>query len=894
MMISAFPKSHTGLPGLFRRSFAPKTLLLIFVVSQMVSFETANGAPSITNAADSALSSREFEEIVVNFEVQRLLNVDLFAQYDGESLYLPALRVFETLGMDVTTSEGRKRYKGYLSTKAEKLEIDVTRGKVRTPYFDGTMSAADYYIFNNNLYIRLDLFKTYFGLPLVFYFEELRVFLPLDKNFPAFQKLKRKLAHKRLRETQVEVSDALTLPRTNSYLRGGVADWSLSTNPIGGGEQFANLTAGGMLLGGDINISAAADTRQGFDASQTRMRWRRYFENKSALSQVEMGDVFNGSSLARALRGGRLTNKPITQRRFFETIDLSGDLGSNWEVELYVDGRLKDFTTTDAGGKYDFNLDVFYGASVITLKMYGPNGEVRTEERYRRIPFNLIPHGRFDYDFAVGKQNQSDSSRFYSNASASYGVTSNLTAGIGLDVPMTPAEGEKALLAGELAFQLFSNLTLNTSLSPNNELDYGLSYTQSSVNLAAGYTKFYENSTRNVLRQIDKVTLSISSPFRIKNRSVGLRFHATIDRFPTFKTTNMNYGFSASLSKVNLNYLGKYKINSSVASSSRDISSQIFATLSLSRWIRPQFRVEYSHSSGALTKLGVFFSRRVFRSGQVTLSYERNPVLKTNTATFNFSLLTDFASLSSRSIATAGGVNINQLYRGSVRYDQNTGSVLFDRNNGVGLGSAVIQPFLDENYNGRQDAGEEKLQGLRARINGAGGAARKGDNLYYYDRLRPYDEYVVQIDEYSLDDPQLKPAHDNFRVAVNPNVVTSINVPVVAASDITGAVRRATTAGPVGVGGLTVVIFNISRDMMTQVTTFNDGEYYYLGLLPGRYRAYIDPKKLEAFGYKSTPASLEFEIKPEPGGSSITDIDFLVAPSFSDVTADGTKKKVKK
>ncbi len=209
--------------------------------------------------------------------------------------------------------------------------------------------------------------------------------------------------------------------------------------------------------------------------------------------------------------------------------------------------------------------------------------------------------------------------------------------------------------------------------------------------------------------------------------------------------------------------------------------------------------------------------------------------------------------------------------------------MLFDRNNGVGLGSAVVQPFLDDNYNGRKDEGEEELQGLRAKINGAGGAPRAGNSLYYYNRLRPYDNYIVQIDEYSLDDPQLKPLHDNYSVAVNPNMVTSIEVPVVTASDIMGAVKRVTDVGPVGVGGIKIVIFNVSRDVVTQVDSFNDGEFYYLGLLPGRYRAYIDNDQLESYGYKATPPSIEFEIKPEPGGSTIEAIDFLLSPALVEV-----------
>ncbi len=659
---------HKSTTNVGRRRFFALKLLLAFASITLTSEATVYGQSS-SETSGASVAVPEFEEIVINFEVQRLLNADIFAQYDGENIYLPVKRILEILGMQIKIAEGQSRLTGFLNSKSEKLEIDLTRNKIRTPYFEGQLAAIDYFANSVDMYVRLDLFEKFFGLPVVFYFGELRAFLPLDKSFPTYQKIKRKLVQKALRKKQVVLSDIHTLSRTSSYLTGGVADWSLSTNPVGGGEQFANLTLGGMVLGGDVNVGMAGDTRQGFDANQMRMRWRRHFDDKPAISQVELGDVFTGSSLSRSLRGGRITNKPLVQRKFFESVNLSGDLGANWEVELFVDGRLKDFTTTDAEGRYDFNLDVFYGASVIELKMYGPNGETRTEERYRRIPFNLIPRGNLDYDFGVGEQDRFDTSRLYSNGSVSYGLTSKITLGAGVDFPITPRADEIALFAGEVAFQMFSNLTLNSSISPNNEIAYGLSYTQAKVSLAGSYKKFYEGSPRNILNQLDRLSVSVSSPFKLLNQNVGVRFHTTIDRFPTFKTTNMNYGFNASLPRVNLNYIGKYKISSSLSASTKDISSQMFATISLSRWLRPQVRVEYNHTAGALTKYGIFVGRRVFRTGQVTLSYERNPLVGTSIAMFTFSLLTDFASMTSRSIATTGRMNMNQLYRGSVRYD---------------------------------------------------------------------------------------------------------------------------------------------------------------------------------------------------------------------------------
>ena len=150
--------------------------------------------------------------------------------------------------------------------------------------------------------------------------------------------------------------------------------------------------------------------------------------------------------------------------------------------------------------------------------------------------------------------------------------------------------------------------------------------------------------------------------------------------------------------------------------------------------------------------------------------------------------------------------------------------------------------------------------------------------MYYYDRLRPYDEYLLQIDEYSLDDPLLKPTNEAYQVTLNPNVITPIEVPLVIAGELSGQVRRHLEYGEAGIGGIKLIVVNVSKDIMSEVTTFTDGEYYFLGLLPGSYRVYIDPAQLENYGYTARPEAREFKITSEEGGASVADVDFLLVP----------------
>jgi hypothetical protein len=223
-------------------------------------------------------------------------------------------------------------------------------------------------------------------------------------------------------------------------------------------------------------------------------------------------------------------------------------------------------------------------------------------------------------------------------------------------------------------------------------------------------------------------------------------------------------------------------------------------------------------------------------------------------------------------------VYVSQVQRGSIQYDQDVHAFRFDRRNSVGYGVAVVRPFMDVNDNGKREENETLLPGVKAKISGASGVPSGSKKTYYYNSLRPYDKYIVQVDQFSIDDPTLKPTNDNYSVTINPNMVNAINIPIVTVSDVSGLIERQTPQGNSGTGGIKVLFTNLSKEVTTTVQTFSNGEYYYLGLLPGMYRAEIDPAQLTKYGYVTEPVYREFEIKPGASGMSLEAINFLLVP----------------
>jgi len=833
--------------------------------------------------AMAGAQERYHEEIVVNFRVPRLLDQDIFVLYDGQTIYVPVTDVFSLLGIHVERERSTGSYSGYLLSRDQEFKIDPRRLRTSCYGREHLLDSNDFFLTETDFYLRVDLYEEIFKLRMKFSFSDLNIFLPYNEDFPAYQKLQRELAHRNLRRSAEALKDIQPIERRRKYIGGAVADWTLSANPAGENRvHYYGLNLGGMILGGDFTLNGTGNTQTGVEADQLSYRWRYAFNDNPYLTQVHAGDFYTGGNYGRSIKGLSFTNQPTVNRKFFQTVRVSDFIGEGWEVELFVNNQLVDFAHTDQSGRYEFLVDINYGSSYITLKMYGPNGELRTEEQYVRTPFTLVPMNTIEYTLAAGEQRHSAEKRRYAQASSYYGVLHNLTLGVKSEVPLDPPDREDSRVAFEANYQAMGDLLLNGSFSPGYDISASASFSRpASFNLAASYTRYFENEIHNLARQIHAITFSASAPLKLAGRSVGLRYYVTNIKYPAYQLTNMSYGITTSIKMLQINYFGQFRISQNQNYSTKILTSRLFAAIFDSRIFSPRFTLEYHHTYNEVQKYGISLSQRLFRTGRISISFERLVPNRTNQISVSFDLYNGFATFATRATRTADRTNVTQMQYGSVQYDHEGRTLRFDRRSRVGYGTAVVRPFLDDNYNGEYDEGERYLSGLQARLRGAGGRPHGPNRLYYYDRLRPYDEYMVKIESASLDNPLLKPAHENYKVTVNPNMVTSIEVPLILGGEVSGLVQRRRVQDTVGMGGIHLVLVNLTTESVTELTTFNSGEFYYLGLIPGQYEAYIDPGQLADLGYESTPAVLKFEIDPARGKEIIENLNFLLAPTAS-------------
>ncbi|HVM23482.1 MAG TPA: hypothetical protein VM308_09340 [Sphingomicrobium sp.] len=104
------------------------------------------------------------------------------------------------------------------------------------------------------------------------------------------------------------------------------------------------------------------------------------------------------SGTGAAGRGAVVTNRPLGARTAFDRTRFEGDLPAGWEAEIYRNGELLGFAKADPSQRYVFNdVQLIYGDNRIEVRLYGPQGQVRTREETINVGQDNVPPGKTWY-----------------------------------------------------------------------------------------------------------------------------------------------------------------------------------------------------------------------------------------------------------------------------------------------------------------------------------------------------------------------------------------------------------------------------------------------------------------------------------------------------------------
>ena len=858
-----------------RRMYVFSPRYLIFFVHFLIIF---------TGFRSFAQGEPEYDEISVFIDVPRLGGGEISAVIKGEEIYLPVTDLFDFLKIRNIPSPGLDTISGFFINQEAPYLIDRLKNSIQLGEKIFDLDAGALIRTETNLYLRGDYFGKIFGLDCIFSFRNLSVVINTRLDLPVIREMRQEEMRQNMTRLKGEVKADTTIGRSYPMFHFGMADWSaIATEQINGpAETRLNLALGSIIAGGETTVSINYNTRDPFTEKQQFYLWRYVNNDNRALRQVMAGKIATRaiSSIYNPVVGVQFTNTPTTFRRSFGSYTLSDKTEPGWIVELYVNNILVDYVKADASGFFTFEVPLVYGNSLVMLKFYGPWGEERTREQNIIIPFNFLPKNTLEYTVSAGIVEDSLSSRF-SRTSFNYGLTRGVTVGAGFEYLSSVSSG--ALMPYvNASLRLVSNLLLSGEYTHTVRAKGTLSYRlPSNIQFDINYTKYARDQKAINYNYLEERKIAVSMPIRLKNFSVYNRLSVNQLVLPTTNYTTGEWMLSGSLMGVstNLTTYALYIGNSApYAYSNLSLSFRFPSNFT----VIPQAQYSYTDKKFISAKLGL--EKRLLKHGFLNLSYEQNFRSNLRMGEVGFRYDFKFAQAGFSTRQTDKLTTLIQYARGSLINDRQTNYLGTDNRTNVGKGGISIIPYLDINNNGKRDPGEPKAYGLNLHASGGRIERSEKDTIIRILNLEPYTDCFIELDQSSLDNIAWRLKNRTMRVAVDPNKLKLIEIPVTVIGEASGTVMVEKRGETTGLARMIVNFYSVDQRLAGRVLTEEDGYFSFLGLASGAYNVRIDSVQLRKLEMLSSPDSINFEITANIDGDFVDGLDFTLKMKYPDTT----------
>jgi hypothetical protein len=829
------------------------------------------------------------QEIYLSFSYAGITNTVITALYEGDSVYIPIGTLFKQLHVDESINLRDSTIKGFFINPNRQYEINFARHIARLGKREISFDSSKVIIGQIDFYVLPSLLSKIFNLNFSADFSSLGLSLTTEEELPIVTEYQREARRSYLVSSpQASLLQApLAYPRNRSLLNGGVVDYSLSGfNGAGQSAYNYNLTGGAELLGGETegtifgNISGGSSSVYSSD-----LVWKYVFDSTNYISYAGLGNLSSNGLTQYSFRGIQISNEPATLRTIFSKYVIDAKTKPNWDVELYLNGQLVGYSQADAEGNAHFTIPLVYGTSFIQLKYYGPSGEVIESDRRLQIPFTFVPTGQITYTIGGGKLNNTDYDFLSGDAVA--GITDWLTDKIGMDYVDDPMFS-KPLFYNSLSLRISSEYTVNLDAAPSayyRSTFNALYPSQSSFDLE--YSRYQTNLLYNPSDKIQDAQADISIPLVLSSSSFSVR-GSTVWQEYVGGQTSYSYSafFNASVGQFNtsLGYLASildYGYGSIIRS--YGLTADVLYSFSL-----PEGAFDFLNGSllnttmrygvlkNSLDDIRFELSKNIGQYVRVAVAAERDFVNRFSI--FSLQIVADlpFTRLTGNSQTQNGRTWLTENLSGSIGLDSKYDDFVFNNLGWVGHSAASIRMFVDNNNDGVYDEGDEIISGGSVTLRQAVASEVSSEGVVREWNLLPYTQYSADIDLSSIKNPLLIPKMKSFSFVTDPNSYKPIDIPFFAGGIVDGTVLKVGEKTTTAIPGLSIEIKSLGSDLHKTISVFNDGSFYYMGLPPGKYEAYVDSSQLSMLGVYADPAVLTFEVKATKNGDFVEGLTILL------------------
>ncbi|MBJ7502065.1 MAG: carboxypeptidase regulatory-like domain-containing protein [Sphingopyxis sp.] len=785
------------------------------------------------------------------------------------------------LALDLAVRVDRKlrRATGWVFDERRSLTIDRDAGEVRAGSQGFRLGATTIRDTAAGWCVDLDSLNQWLGVPLAADLSNAVLRIDSKDKLP-FQLAAERRARAASIRPQAQF-DLASLPQTARRYQA----WATPSVDIVASAGAVSDKRGGSYVQGRYEIFAAGEVlAQSFDArlssdnegvpDSLRMRLYRTDPQGQLLGPLRatyygVGDVgLLSTGLVAASAPGRgavLTNRPVERPDAFDKTNFRGDLPAGWDAELYRNGQLLAFTSPNGDGRYEFiDVPLQYGANRFEIVLYGPQGQIRREIRQVQVGMDSIPPQQTWYWAGVAQEN-ADLIEFGDRRRGAFRRGWRGTAGIerGLDTRTSAAAYLHSLLIENVRHN-YGEVALRRSIGPT-LLEVGGSYADNggvaarASWLAAfgetyvrgdamrGWGGFVSDRLSDTINGI--MSVSVDQSVKLGRAILPLHFDVRhVERWSGVDSIEASARASASFRA--LTFTSQLDWSRTSAPVGPDPPDNLMATLLANARIggvrvrgEARFALSGDNSDTRMTLIGEWAGagkRAGDTEWRAELGYDRGLDRARAgigyTRRFNKLQLTGFGE-----VASDGSVAASLALAFSFGPKAGGGWRLSSEKL-ASRGQVIADVWMDENGDGVRQPGEVALPGVPLTAGNAFvDAATDKTGRGTIDGLEPFRAVLIGIDAGSLPDPYVQPALPGVVVSPRPGVATRVALPMVAAGEIEGTLRR---DGGNPVEGLGVELVDAEGRVRATTLTEFDGYFLFEGVAYGRYT--VRPGKVSA------------------------------------------------
>jgi len=840
----------------------------------------AENSSNLNNPTEIAYPLNDDDLLVISVEYGELvLEESLFVFQTPEATFIPVQGLIDTLNFALNLDLDALTIDGWFISESSLVSIDIANKSVfirgEKQIWPNTFKYAED---GFDLYIDHHSLESWLGLSLSLDVSQLSIQVRSDTELPIVLKKQRQNKQDQINQTTVESQIKDYVPNTYDMIGDPSLDIEISYD-LEKNQGNSNAFSGAVLQGtmdlfkhsmstSYVNLDGEADLRATFSRAAGTLDESMPL----GIDQYRFGDVFSRSDTL--LFGSAKGSGFHIQRGKNSLLDQSGDIliegdaPPGWEVELYRNGTLINFTSPSANGLYRFeNVATFSGENIFDIRIFGPQGQARTRQKKITVGAGMLKKDRWEYQlYGLKKNNNLISSTINSNQKVSdflllegsYGFNEYLTFQTGVN-RMTP---NNALEPHDYQFlSAFTSIDGSLlSLKFANDTKSGTAFASSlkgrwlNTNLNIDVFKFNnlvsDRSSNGQLKLDAKIKANslihdlISRPI-----SYDLELRFTEQRASKQKQFMLSNTLSSYVGRMQFASSLNYSHSNSIVDDAFDGKFSVIRRFTnwrtkaeLSYGISPTSRLH-----GVLTSASYKFNNFTYQASVDYLTFNTGILTLSNTFTWSFrplamSLLTGFNDADRHFI----GLSLTT----SLTYDKTTQDFIFDKNGFSSSARVLARAYIDDNSNQQFDENDQALEGIIFKGRNEWKTTPTDSNGYALLTGIPNQTMQrISIDESSIDDPFMRVITPQYYLYSHAGKQNELSFQLVPTLELEGQMFRSIEGKQFPSANVPLFLYDKNNALFASTNTEYDGIYLFDNIIPGKYRLEVSHPYLQKHQY---------------------------------------------